>query len=341
MLGDRDWTTDLPTWPFPNTTIEFGEATDGTEATRWRPRTEVVIAAAVAMGLALGGLAWALWRGRDRDRVSRSPAPAIAHMPAPVPAPAPAPAPEPLWMPTRAEIDRMVQGIRGYTRLAPHTDDDALAQMVWAAYWQHVPFPRLGSVASPGVGEALDLVFGVIAAARAELSRTVASEPMTRDEPTERPDTTAAPVRDSPTPGSLYRVRPGDTLLGDAGIAARAVCAAVLDAARRRGQAIGKARGRAHRFASEARAQATYADLIQRGMWNTQHGPQLVEGALLWLPPLDRVRLLDRSRTRRVSLDPHPWPDGSSKLEPPMLRNSKCSLAWPASSSLRSIRILA
>jgi hypothetical protein len=214
--------------------------------------------------------------------------------------------------------------------------------MVWAAYWQHVPFPRLGSVASrPGVGEALDLVFGVIAAARAEPSRAVASEPTTRDKPTKQPDTTVAPVCDSPTPGSFYRVRRGDDLLGDTGIAARALCEAVLDAGRRRGQAIGKARGRAQRFARDARAQATYADLIQRGMWNSRHGPQLVEGALLWLPPLHRVQLLDRSRTRRVSLDPHPWPDGSSKLEPPMLRKSKCSLAWPASSSLPSFRVFA
>jgi hypothetical protein len=146
---DRDWTTDLPTWPFPNTTIEFGDITDETEATRWRPRTDMAIAAAVAMGLALGGLAWALWRGRDRVSTT---APAIVHVPAPAPA---------------------------------------------------------------------------------------------------------------------------------------------------------------------------------------------LEGALLWLPPLDHVRLLDRSRTRRVSLDRHSWPDGSSKLEPPMLRKSKCNLAWPAPSSLRSIRILA
>jgi hypothetical protein len=130
-------------------------------------------------------------------------------------------------------------------------------------------------------------------------------------------------------------------LLGDTGIAARALCAAVLDAAEHRGKAIGRARGLAQRLASDGRAQATYAELIQRGMWNSRHGPQLIEGALLWLPPLHRVRLLDRSRTRRVSLDPSAWPDGSSKLEPPMIRKSKCSLAWPASSSVPSFRIFA
>jgi hypothetical protein len=134
----------------------------------------------------------------------------------------------------------------------------------------------------------------------------------------------------SPTPGSFYRVRHGENLLGATGIAARALHAAVVDAARRRGQAAEKAEGRAQRLASEARAQATYADLIQRGTWNGQHGPDLLEGTLLWLPPLHRFKLLDRSWQRRVSLDPHLWPDGSSKLEPPRVRKSNCSLALAA-----------
>lgn len=323
-----DWTTTtLPTWPSPRF-VEH-DRTDDFENPRRGSRAQAAAAAAIAIGLVLGGLAWAWWR-RRQAAVASVPAP-VAHATIPVAEPAPAPAR--VWVPqTWAEIQRMLRGVGAWIRLAPHTDDHQLAQTIWAAFWGDAPFPRLGSDdPRPGVGEALDVVFEVIAMARAEYnSQSVSAEPVpTSEEPTEQLDTADASVCDSPTPGSFYRVQRGDDLLGDGGIAARALCTAVLDAAQRRGRAPEKAQGRAERLASDPRAQATYADLIQRGAWNGQHGDELVEGALLWLPPLHRVRLLDRSRQRRVSADPEPWPDGSSKLEPPpMVRESKCRLSW-------------
>jgi hypothetical protein len=160
----------------------------------------------------------------------------------------------------------------------------------------------------------------VVAAARAEQPEPAADDlPVSTPTEAEEPPTadTAAPIRDAPTPGCFYRVHLGDDLLGGDGIAARALCEAAIDAGHRKGWSLAKAEDRASKLASNPEAQATYAELIHRSTWNTGCTDTLTEGALLWLPPIRRTRLVDRTHARRIVLDPRTWPDGSSKLDPP------------------------
>jgi len=167
------------------------------------------------------------------------------------------------------------------------------------------------------MAQALDLLREVIAVARAEQPETVVDEtPAPVTSPTAR--ATVAPICEIPTPGCFYRVRDEDDLLGAAGIAARALCEAAMDAARRKGWAAPRAESRAKRLASKAKAQTAYTELICRGEWNSQQrARELSDGALLWLPPLCERGLLDPTRSRRVRVDPRPWSDGTTRLEPP------------------------
>ena len=144
--------------------------------------------------------------------------------------------------------------------------------------------------------------------------------PMPKPEPAPPPPSEpglSTLVCEAPTAGYFYRVREGDELVGDEGIAARALYMAALEAAVRKGWQPNRAQTRARKFAGKARAQAAYVEVIGRSEWNAGALETLAEGALLWLPPLRSFSLLDRSRQRQVAVDTHPWPDGSSKLEPP------------------------
>src|SRR5690606_3127114 len=306
-------TTSLPTWP--SSTFEFPQPKEP-ELPRSRKAGRLG-ALAIAVGLVRGGLAWAYWRSKQQHE-SRSATPGPA---------APMPAPEPLWIPrTPSEIEQLLQTARGWLRLIPYADDIDLARVVWARHWYGVPFPRRSPVFErPGTAEALDLIYRIIEVVRAEeleaAANDVAAPALEPVEPTDE----AAPIRETPTPGCFYRVRRDDELLGAAGIAARALCEAAIDAGRRRGWPNARAEGRAKKLSSKPRLQSAYTDLIHRSEWNARHFPELSEGALLWLPPLCERGLLDRSRSRRVRLDPRLWAEGTTKLEPPTHRGLRAA----------------
>jgi hypothetical protein len=308
----------LPTWDFPM--FEFAEPEETQPArarsrrsrSRSRSRKGTKLGAmAIAVGLVLGGLAFAYWRSTQRpEAASAVPAPALVSTPAP----------EPLWMPsTRSEINQLLETARTWLTLSPQADDHDVARMVWISHWRGIPFPRDSQVADRhALADVVELVDRVVVAARAEQSKPAVANPPTPPH-TEEPDAadSVVPIRDTPTPGSFYRIRPGDELLGAEGIVAKALCEAAIDAGRRKGWSLAKAEGRASKLASKPEARATYADLIHRSAWNTGSADTLTEGALLWLPPVWRARLVDRTRGRQIVLDPRPWPDGSSRQEPP------------------------
>lgn len=307
-----DFPTSLPTWPFPTFNPKPVD-----EPLPPRPRTGRRGAVAIAIGLVLGGLAFAFWRKKRLEKRDEAvPAPAWS---APVPVSAPAPTPQPLWLPrTAAEIEQLAETTRTWMRLVPHADDHELARVVWGFHWRGVPFPQPSHDAE--CPPALALLERIIAAVRADDAESASDTGADADEPTRDPradeplaPTSEASVRDTPTPGSFYRVRHDDELLGAAGIAARAVGEATKNAARRRGWSAERADARATRLASKPSVQAAYAELIQRSEYNRDG----VEGERLWLPPLRTSGLLDRDRRRPVVLDARPWPDGSSRLEPP------------------------
>jgi hypothetical protein len=159
---------------------------------------------------------------------------------------------------------------------------------------------------------------GSNAAAEPVAETVVVSFPMV-ESPTpvsERPGL-AEMTSEVPTPGYFYRVRAEDELLGEAGIAARAVHTAALAAAQARGWPTNKVEARARKFASKPRIQKAYAELVAESDWNAGRVEPLVEGTLLWLPPLRQFSLMDRSRQREIHVETRPWPDGSSKLAPP------------------------
>ncbi len=284
-------------------------------------------AIAIAIGVVLGGLAWAFWRGKER----REAAPARPTASSAMPGPASTPTPQPPWLPrTGAELDQLAQTTRTWMNLVPHADDLELARVVWGFHWRGVPFPQPSlDVECPAALELLERVIAAVRAEDAELARSPTrakaqaedAEPPsdTRAEPTEPiASTPAASIRDTPTPGCFYRVRHDDDMLGAAGIAARALSEATKQAARRKGWSDERADARAKRLASKLSAQTAYAELIQRCEHNLLDGHDpLVEGEPLWLPPLRTSGLLNRDRRRPVVLDARPWPDGSSRLEPP------------------------
>ena len=61
----------------------------------------------------------------------------------------------------------------------------------------------------------------------------------------------------------------------------------------------------------------TYKGLLVQSKWNAGQLYPLREGSLLWLPPINTPAVRDRGRRPQVSFDSQPWPNGSSRLEPP------------------------
>jgi hypothetical protein len=107
----------------------------------------------------------------------------------------------------------------------------------------------------------------------------------------------------------LYELRDGDELLGLDGLAAMALRSAVVEAAANKRWPMEKIQAHATKLAGKTAACAAYVDLIRKSKWNAERIELLRTGVLLWLPPLRQLRLLDRTRLRRVVLDPTPWPD--------------------------------
>src|SRR5690606_16576481 len=108
MFEPIEFPTTLPTWPSPT----FESLATPKERSRKAGRLGAL---AIAVGLVLGGLAWAYWRSNQpRESDNAAPGPVCA----------PTPALEPLWVPgTPSEIEQLFQTARGWSKLIPHADD--------------------------------------------------------------------------------------------------------------------------------------------------------------------------------------------------------------------------
>ena len=92
-----------------------------------------------------------------------------------------------------------------------------------------------------------------------------------------------------PRPGYFFRVRAGDELLGDAGIATGALLVEAMAVGFEKGWERELIEERATKLAAKAHARAAYAKLIRESSWNVGRVEQLPEGTLLWLPPLEQL----------------------------------------------------
>ena len=63
--------------------------------------------------------------------------------------------------------------------------------------------------------------------------------------------------------------------------------------------------------------QTTYKGLLQQSKWNAGRLYPLRAGTVLWLPPITTPAVRGRGREPKIAFDPSPWPDGSSRMEPP------------------------
>ena len=271
-------------------------------------------AVAVTLGLTLGALAWVWWRRTQRQDQQTQPELRVATQP-PASVVAQPPVSAAVSLPqTPEDLEQLLQSARVWLRMSPQAEDRDIACLVWSWHWRDVPYPwRLHAHDDPSLAQALKIVSSVVATARAEPREPKQSEVPTR---AEQPDLSPL-TRETATPGYFYRVRAGDELLGDDGIAAAALSEAALELARGKGWPPEKVEARARKLAGKVGAQTAYANLICKGEWNQRRADPLIEGELLWLPPLRRMSLFDRSRSRTIAVEPKRWPDGAKKLEPP------------------------
>jgi hypothetical protein len=280
-------------------------------------------ALAVTVGLTAGAFALYWWRCK-KQREAETPCKPSAGR---------APRTTVLWVPqTREGVEDLLKTARVFVKMTNNLD--ATRRLVWAWHWRSVPYPVTEHPGDhPSLRQAKELVRTVVDAAWAEppaprataapqeaalATETVVSSPAVESRtPVSGKPSLADMTSEVPTPGYFYRVRAEDKLRGEDGVAARAVHAAALVAARAKGWLPSKAEARARRFAGKARIHEAYAEIIAESEWSARCVEPLVEGALLWLPPLRQFSLMDRSRQRPFSLETRPWPDGSSKLAPP------------------------
>ncbi|KIG17942.1 hypothetical protein DB30_02157 [Enhygromyxa salina] len=267
------------------------------------------------VGLGVGAFALYRWRAGKLDQ-EEAPAPALTEEPA---SPIQEPVSRGVWLPqTPEEFDDLRLTVRAFVRLAPNIEDHR--RLVWLWHWRGTPYPTVDQPGEhPSHWQLAEIIRGLVDEARAEARPAAtmpASAPKVATERAMSPDLTAFTC-DIPTPGYFYRVRAADELVGEAGIVSSVLHEAALDAAARKGWPTHKAEARARKLAANLEAQAAYREMLSRGEWNAGQLEPLSEGALLWLPPVRRMSLMDRSRSRRVCVEPRAWPDGSSKLEPP------------------------
>lgn len=312
------------------------------------PRRGALGAAVISIGVTLGALALVWWRRRHERLAGEREV--TEHVSGTLLAASPPARLVPIDLPQTTEaFEKLLDVARTWLKLVPQFEDHELAVLVWSPIWPGVPYPgqpRAGD--HPSIGQAVEMVLRAITVARAEVrdrDTDTHAKVDTRDRDTPlivraRPRQTAsapssvppssllALTRESPTPGYFYEVRDGDELLGDDGLAAIALRSAVIEAATDKRWPADKIEARAAKLAGKAEARTLYADLIRQSKWNAERTDPLRAGSLLWLPPLRRLGLLDRSRLRQVALDPSPWPDGSSKLEPHLGDSDPCPSQW-------------
>ena len=263
---------------------------------------------------------------------------------------APAPAPPPvrqLQMTPMSQYDneRLVASARWWAKHASNEPREFVMQLMWRDVWPNVEYP---GETHPGDHESVLQAKGMIrfamAAARYEYAQAQPADAETEAKVTEPSGVTATPViveppqspavaevigpraivpakidalmSERPTPGRFYRV---DDELAEAGIeqlATLAVASATLEVAQRKGWTAEKAMARARKLLENTLLCSNYLDLIEQSQWNVERAMPLRAGQVVWLPPIHTASLLDR-RQPNACLDPPPWSDGSSRLEPP------------------------
>lgn len=130
-------------------------------------------------------------------------------------------------------------------------------------------------------------------------------------------------VAERPTPGYFYRVDEEIAELGLEHLATQSIASVALEFAHRKGWSAEKAMSRARKLLENPSLCESYGEIIVSSKWNEPRVWPLQVGTLVWLPPLRVAVLFDRSRQPKATLDPRPWDDGSSRLEPP-------PVAWAA-----------
>jgi hypothetical protein len=299
------------------------------------PRKAGLTALAVTLGLAVGAFALYQWK---RDKVATAqeadaPAAEPHEYVETTPVFGRRPLMEPMSLPRdQADFEQLLQTARAMVALT-RKPDQQLA-LTWAWTWSETPYPETSHPEDhPSVGEAKALVAAAVEAARAE--RATQAQPGETGAATSRPAEAQATAVEAnvelgleaesieeftcevPRPGYFFRVRAGDTLLGDAGIATGALLVEAMAIGFDEGWERELIEERAAKLAAKAHARAAYAELIRKSSWNAGRVERLTERTLLWLPPLEQLRLGERNRRIRIPLDARPWPDGSSRLEPP------------------------
>lgn len=269
-------------------------------------RRSAIAAVAVTLGLGLGAFALYQWRRNQQEQIE-APPPALAHPTVSAP----------VWVPqTLEELEDLRLTARAFVHMTSNLDHQR--RLIWAWHWRGTPYPETQQAGDhPTHWHAAEIVRALVDAARSEPPPPTPERApeMARSIPT-TPELTAF-TSETPAPGSFYRVRASDELLGEDGIVSRVLYEAAIAVATRKGWPADKAEGRARKVAAKRDAQEAYLELLGQSEWNTGQLEPLWEGTLLWLPPLRRMSLLDRSRSRRICVEPRAWPDGSSKLEPP------------------------
>lgn len=180
----------------------------------------------------------------------------------------------PIWVPrTPGEVDQLGALACECTANAPSLDDDALARCIWAGVWPSVPYPPIPSDHAT-LAEAQARVFEAVGLSRrAGYCASPAPDPTPTPDPSPDPSPVPVPdiqpwINDTPWPGHLYQVRPGDTFFGDNGICARALYQATFEAGLASGMTTAKAQARAVAVAADTSNRVDYLNAIQCSPWN-------------------------------------------------------------------------
>jgi hypothetical protein len=310
------------------------------------------VAVAVALSLTVGAVGLYLWK---RDRVEPEPvaeSEEVEYVEYEYPPHAPAPAPIEVFEPMRTrpapavgrrpltegvplpfahdEFEKIMKMAR--TMVAFSRDPQGQLVLTWAWTWKGTPYPLSDHPDDhPSVRQAKKIVATAVELARAERAAQAEREgELDEDELDEDEDDehdehdeqlTAESVEELtcelPRPGYFFCAREGDELLGDAGLVTGALLVEAMSVGFDAGWDRETTEAHASELAADTGARAAYAELIRESEWNAGQVEELAEGTLLWLPPLEPLTLGEGNRRPRIDVDARPWPDGSSRLEPP------------------------
>ena len=273
------------------------------------PRRGALGALAITLGLVAGVVGFAIWNKNNDAGAAGSPS-----EPEPVAATQPRSGRASTWMPsTPAHLRELLGTAKRAVECLPG-DFRLQEEFVWRTHW-----PGLDPTSEGGELEAAaDMARVALEVARSDVASKSPPKPEPAPAPAPAPEPEPKPEFDEgPCTGSFYTVRFGDALTGQASLTARALEQAAREAGDAKGWSQTLVDSRAIRLARDPAIQRAYVKLIEQSAWNTGRTAPLKPGMQLWLPPLWRVPLLDAKRSQRIVLDPQPWSDGSTRLEPP------------------------